>query len=130
MAEEVVWKSARSPLSLLSYWIVGVVMVITIILSPIGLIVILLGVVRMYRRRYSVTTERVKSDDGFISHVTRDAELDKIQDTLVKQNFLGRILNYGDLYFSTAGSTGYEIMFDNVADPEGLKAKIRDLKKK
>jgi len=127
MAEEVVWKGTRSPLSLLSYWIVGI---LTLILLGLGLIIILLGIIKMYRRRYSVTTERVKSDEGFISHVTRDAELDKIQDTLVKQKFLGRILNYGDLYFSTAGSTSYEIAFENVADPEGLKTKIRDLKKK
>ena len=127
MAEEVIWKGGRSPLSLLSYWIVGA---LTLILLGLGLIVILLGLIEMYRKRYSVTTERVKSEYGFLSTTVRDAELDKIQDTMVKQNFLGRLLNYGDLYFNTAGSTGYEIIFEKVANPEGLKTKIRDLKKK
>ncbi|MDD5112148.1 MAG: PH domain-containing protein [Candidatus Altiarchaeota archaeon] len=127
MAEQIIWKGGRSPLSLLSYWIIGV---LTLILLGLGLIVLLLGVIELYKKRYFVTTERVKSENGFLSRTVRDAELDKIQDTMVRQNFLGRLLNYGDLYFSTAGSGSYEIVFEKVADPEGLKTKIRELKKK
>lgn len=127
MAEEIVWKGGRSPMSLLGYWITGV---LTLILLGLGLLIILLGVIKMYRQRYYVTTQRIKSEQGFISRVIRDAELDKIQDTLVKQDLWGRLFNYGDVYFSTAGAGGYEITFASVSNPEGLKETIRDLRKK
>lgn len=127
MAEEIVWQGGRSPMSLLGYWIAGI---LTIILLGLGFIIILLGILKMQRPRYYVTNQRIKSEYGFLSRVIRDAELDKIQDTLVKQDLWGRLLNYGDLYFSTAGSGSYEIVFANVSNPEGLKATIRDLRKK
>jgi len=127
MAEEVIWQGGRSPLSLLGYWIVGI---LTLPLLLFGVLVIILGLVKMYRQRYYITSERVKHEFGFLSRVVRDAELDKIQDTLVVQNFFGRLLNYGDLHFSTAGSSGYEIVFNSVSRPEEIKAKIRELNKK
>ena len=127
MTEEILWQGGRSPLSLLSYWIVGV---LTLPLLGFGLIIILLGVIKIYRKRYYITNERIKSEVGFLSRVMRDAELDKIQDTLVTQNIFGRLLNYGDLHFSTAGSGGYEIYFQSVANPEDIKSKVRDLRKK
>lgn len=127
MAEQIVWKGGRSPLSLLSYWIIGV---LTIILLGLGLVILFLGVIEMYKKRYYITSERIKLETGFFSRVRVDAELDKIQDTLVKQNIWGRLLNYGDLYFSTAGSYGYEIVFQNVSGPEEIKETIRNLKKK
>ena len=126
MTEEIVWKGVKNPMSLLSYWIIGL---LTIILLGLGLVIILLGVVEMYRRRYYVTNQRIKCEQGFLSRVVRDAELDKIQDTLVKQNIWGRLFNYGDVYFSTAGSGSYEIVFQSVSDPEGLKTLIRNLRK-
>ncbi|VVB53457.1 Bacterial PH domain protein [uncultured archaeon] len=129
MAEEVLWKGGVSPLSLLSYWVIGLVLTVTIILSPIGLIVLLLGAIKMLRSNYEVTNERVKVSFGLISKVTREADVDRIQDILVQQGFLGRILNYGNLYFNTSGSTGYEMVFVNVADPNGLKEKFRQAKK-
>lgn len=127
MAEQIVWKGGRSPLSLLSYWIIGV---LTIILLGLGLVILFLGVIEMYKKRYYITSERIKLETGFFSRVRVDAELDKIQDTLVKQNIWGRLFNYGDLYFSTAGSYGYEIVFQSVSGPEELKETIRNLKKK
>lgn len=126
MAEEVLWKGGRSPLSLLRYWVVGV---ITIPLLLLGFVVILLGLKKMFYTRYYVTTERIKTTQGLFSRVERDADLDKITDTLVKQNFWGRIFNYGDLYFSTAGSQGYEIVFYSVSNPNGIKNRIREVRK-
>jgi uncharacterized membrane protein YdbT with pleckstrin-like domain len=127
MAEEIIWKGGRSPLSLLRYWTIGI---LTLPLLGLGIIIILLGVYRMYKKRYYVTSERVKTEVGFLSRTTRDAELNKIQDTYVKQSILGRVFNYGDLFFSTAGSSGYEITFHDVPNPEGLKATIREINKK
>ena len=127
MVEELIWKGGRSPMSLVRYWIFGV---LTLPLLGLGIIILLLGAFHIYRNRYSVTSERVKLEFGFLSRTVRDAELDKIQDTLVKQTLLGRLFNYGDLYFSTAGSSGYEITFHDVSNPEGIKSTIRGLNKK
>ncbi|MCX6694899.1 MAG: PH domain-containing protein [Candidatus Altiarchaeota archaeon] len=121
MAEELVWKGGLSPLSLVWYWVIGV---FTIWILGLGLIIILLGVIRMYTWRYEVTSERIRISHGFISRTTREADLEKIQDILVKQGLWGRLLNYGDICFNTAGTTSYEIVFTDVSDPDGLKEKF------
>jgi len=126
MSEEVVWSGGLSPMSLLWYWILGI---LTIWILGLGLVFIVLGVLKMYSWRYEVTTERVKVTKGLISRSSREADLEKIQDILVQQKFWGRILNYGDVSFNTSGSAGYEIVFNNVSDPNGLKEKFREARK-
>ena len=127
MSEEIVWSGGRSPLSMIWYWLIGI---LTIWILGLGLIMIVLGIIKMKRLKYEVTTERVKVSRGLLSKTTREADLDKIQDMVIHQKFLGRILNYGDLYFNTAGSGGYEITFYDVSDPNGLKERLREARKK
>ena len=125
--EVVVWSGGLSPMSLLKYWIAGI---LTIWILGLGLVFIVWGIIKMYRWRYEVTNERVKVSHGFLSKTTREADYDKVQDILVQQSFLGRLLNYGNLFFNTAGSSGYELTFYNVSDPNGLKEKLREARKK
>ncbi|MFC2162885.1 PH domain-containing protein [Candidatus Altiarchaeota archaeon] len=129
MTEECVWKGGLAPGSLIWYWVIGLFMIMTLLLSPFGLLVIVLGALKMNRWKYEVTNERIKVSYGFLSTTKREADLDRIQDIIVVQGVMGKMLGYGDLHFNTAGSAGYEITFSNVANPEGLKEKFRELRK-
>jgi len=126
MTEEVVWKGGLAPASLYWYWIIGI---LTIWMLGLGLVIILMGILKMNRWKYEVTSERVKLSYGFLSTTKREADLDRVQDVIVQQGFMGKLLKYGTLCFNTAGSSGYEIIFSDVADPDGLKEKFRALRK-
>jgi hypothetical protein len=51
---------------------------------------------------YLVTTRRVIKVDGIFNKHTADSSLEKINDAVLDQNVLGRMLNYGDLDILTA----------------------------
>ncbi|MFH1402839.1 MAG: PH domain-containing protein [Candidatus Altiarchaeota archaeon] len=130
MAEEVVWKGGLAPASLYWYWLIGGFLTITFIFAIFGIPILILGVLKMNRWKYEVTSERIKVKYGFLSTTKREADLDKIQDIIIKQGMVGKLLNYGTLYFNTAGSTGYELVFSNVSSPDDLKEKFREMKNK
>jgi len=125
MSEEVVWSGGLAPLSLYWYWILGL---LTVWILGLGLVFIILGLLKMNRWKYELTTERLKVRYGFLSTTRREADLDRIQDVVIHQSFVGKILGYGSLYFNTSGTSGYEIIFDDVSNPEALKERFRELR--
>jgi uncharacterized membrane protein YdbT with pleckstrin-like domain len=127
MAEEVVWCGRRSVASLWPWWLAGV---LTIWVLGLGLVFAGVGLWKLYARRYEVTSERVRATRGLVSHSISEADLDRITDVVVEQGVVGRVLNFGTLYFNTAGGGGYEIVFYNVDDPKGLKERVRQARKK
>jgi len=127
MAEETVWSGGRSRASLFWWWALGL---LTIWIIGLGLVFWAIGGWKLINRKYEVTTERVRATRGLISHSISEADLDKITDIVVEQSIVGRLLNYGTLYFNTAGAGYYEVVFYNIADPKGLKEKIRAARKK
>jgi hypothetical protein len=54
---------------------------------------------------YLVTNRRVIKVDGIVNKHTADSSLEKINDAVLDQNVLGRMLNYGDLDILTASDT-------------------------
>ena len=55
-----------------------------------------------YAQDYIVTNRRVLKVDGIINKHSADSSLEKINDAVLDQNFIGRILGYGDLDILTA----------------------------
>jgi len=129
----------------LFFWVVGFVAAIILallklpILLAVGAVILFfgLGVLTLISGlwgflswRYELTTERVRVTHGLVSRTIHEADLEKVQDVLVQQHFWGRLLNYSNLSFNTAGSEGLEISFYNVGNPIALKEKFREIKKK
>lgn len=68
--------------------------------------------------RYTLTDRRLLTRRGIVARAMSQAELHRIQDVNVRQNFAGRILNYGHVYVETAGTSGV-IVLKYVNDPAG-----------
>ncbi len=88
-------------------------------------IVLLLSWVRRLDTWYTVTTRRLIVRHGILNRNERSASLERIQNVNTGQGLYGRILNFGDVEFDTAGSEvgDAELALRGVKDPH----KIRDV---
>jgi len=72
----------------------------------VGVVISLLWLAKVYwnwyAQDYIVTNRRVLKVDGIINKHSADSSLEKINDAVLDQNFIGRILGYGDLDILTA----------------------------
>jgi len=57
-------------------------------------------------REYILTSRRVVRQEGVFSVYSLDAPLDKINNVYHSQNFMGRVLKYGDVGLETASEQG------------------------
>lgn len=67
-------------------------------------VVVVLAWLKRLDSEYTVTDRRVIVRRGIANRNERSASIDRIQNVNTKQGFYGRILNFGDLEFDTAGS--------------------------
>ncbi len=57
---------------------------------------------------YIITTRRLLKVDGIVNKHSADSNLEKINDAILDENFLGRILDYGDLDILTAAEVAVD----------------------
>ena len=97
----------------------GMLLVVALVLG-----VLLLGRYVWWRNKvYVVTNLRVLKLEGLLSKSHRDASLDKINDLVMNQSILGRMLNYGDVQILTANEAS-GMTFHNLQDPVAFKRQI------
>lgn len=108
-------------------WIIGVLMLVAVviftvtdrairdILSYIGIGAILLGVLvflyhlwHWWSQDYLVTNRRILKVEGVFNKHAADSSLEKINDAVLDQNIVGRMLNYGDLDILTAADSAID----------------------
>lgn len=124
--EEVLWYGRRSWKSLWIWFLLGILT----IWVGIGVLFFIIAIAMWYSSEYILTNKRVHSRQGLIARKTNEANFDKITDTSLSQDTIGRILNYGDVGINTAGSIGYEVIFRGVSDPKQLLGRIQNMKEK
>ncbi len=74
-----------------------------------------------------VTSRRVIQVHGVLSKSSIDSSLEKVNDVLLQQSFVGRIIGYGHLKIMTASETGLNVM-RFLPDPLGFKRVLLDSK--
>ena len=90
--------------------------------------VLLLGRYIWWRNKvYVVSNLRVMKLEGIFSKNHRDASLDKINDLVMTQSLLGRMLGYGDLQVLTANETS-GMTFHQLHDPVEFKRQVLQLR--
>lgn len=94
------------------------------VLAVAGLLGVTVEVLRWRSRRFLVTTEEVYHKQGLISRDVTNVRLEQIQNTTYTQSVLGRLLSYGDVRITTAGTDRSEVVFRKVADPGSVVAEI------
>ncbi len=99
--------------------------VVILLLYPI--ISILGRYFRWQAEQYVVTDLRVIHLRGVLAKNVIDSSLDKVNDVMLQQSFLGRIFGYADLEILTASETGIN-RFPHIAHPLEFKGAMLEAK--
>lgn len=101
-----------------------------ILLGLAGLLLVpafiaLRGYLEIRCRRYTLTTERLRIARGILSKRTDDTELYRIDDILLVQPFLLRLVSRGNVVLTTSDRTTPEILIEAVRNPTWLRDEVR-----
>jgi uncharacterized membrane protein YdbT with pleckstrin-like domain len=97
----------------------GMLLVVALVLGAL----LLARYVWWRNKVYVVTNLRVLKLEGLLSKSHRDASLDKINDLVMNQSILGRLLNYGDVQILTANEAS-GMTFHRLQDSVAFKRQI------
>ena len=110
----------------LSWWsqigllILGLVLLVVVA----GLFFLIWAWINMRSTEIAITNRRIIAKFGFIRRSTVEINLEKVEALRVEQTFMGRILNYGTIFISGAG-TSVAPMRD-IADPLVFRRKFME----
>lgn len=117
--------------------VIGVALAATGIAAPFGLLVLVLLVIPAalfirdyldwWNEEYIITNRRVVQVEGVVNKRVIDSSLEKVNDVVLNQSFLGRMLDYGDIEILTASEIGVNKLH-TIARP--VKFKIEMLNQK
>ncbi len=88
---------------------------------------LLLAYSRWRAKQYAVTTRRVIEVDGLFNKTVIDSNLDKVNDVVLRQSALGRVLGYGDIEIITGADIGLNRL-ECIHDPLTFKRLMLDNK--
>jgi membrane protein YdbS with pleckstrin-like domain len=81
---------------------------VTLVLVVGSLLWIVWSVFRWQSQEYVITNRRVIQAEGVINKKATDSSLEKINDAVLTQNWIGRIFGFGDLDVLTASDVGVD----------------------
>lgn len=87
----------------------------------LALYLFVLVVYRRYRWLYTVDLEHIESRRGIIGRQVRAVRIRDLRNINVRQSLAQRLLNVGEVEFSSAAGEEVEVVFFAVPDPIGLK---------
>src|SRR5207342_852320 len=90
----------------------------------IGLFFLIAAWVNVRSTEIAITNRRIIAKFGFIKRHTVEINLDKVEALRVEQGVLGRMLNYGTLFISGAGTSVAPLA--NIADPLVFRRKFME----
>ena len=118
---EVILHRARvSWWSQFGYVLLGIVLLVVVV----GLFFLLYAWIQVRSTEIAITNRRVIAKFGFIKRDTVEINLDKVEALRVEQGFLGRMLNYGTVLISGAGTSVAPIR--DIADPLVFRRKFME----
>jgi uncharacterized membrane protein YdbT with pleckstrin-like domain len=96
-----------------------------LLLAPLGHF--LLRFIEWWSTRYIVTNRRIIQISGTVSTRVSDTSLEKVNDIVMEQSAMGRLLKFGDLEIISGSESGID-KFRHIADPIGFKKDLLDQK--
>jgi uncharacterized membrane protein YdbT with pleckstrin-like domain len=97
--------------------------VLTLVVA-VGLVFLIWAWVRVSSTELAITNRRVIAKFGFIKRHTVEINLDKVEALRVEQGLMGRMLNYGTIFISGAGTSVAPL--PNIADPLVFRRKFME----
>lgn len=125
--EEVAWTGEPELASRAGQFATGAIM---LPLLGLGLLILVPTYLQVKNTDYVVTNQSLYRKDGVLSTNITSVELDRIQNTEYSQSFTEKLLGYGTVGISTAGSSGTEMEFEGIGDAEEVRDAIRKLSKR
>jgi hypothetical protein len=127
-------------------WILAIVWLIAVVwfnvgpglirdLSGAGIIVLIIVGLAIFAWRYwhwwatdyVVTNRRLLKVTGILNKHSTDSSLEKINDAILNQSWIGRILNFGTLEILTAADVPNDVYY-MLKDPKGFKKTVLEQK--
>jgi len=103
-------------------------------LPMLGLALLIVPVIHLlfriglwWSRQYIVTSRRIIQVSGVVRIRVSDTLLEKVNDIVMEQTAMGRLLNYGDLEVIAGSDSGADVFY-RLPDPVGFKKDILDQK--
>lgn len=97
------------------------------LLAIIPLAQLAVVMVKWLNEQYVVTNRRVVRVEGFINKHVADSSLEKVNDVVMVQTWLGRLLDYGNVDIITGSDVGVN-HFEQIARPVAFKREMMNQK--
>jgi uncharacterized membrane protein YdbT with pleckstrin-like domain len=88
---------------------------------------IMVDFLNWWNEQYVITNRRVVQLEGIINKHSIDSSLEKVNDVVLEQSAMGRVLNYGDLKILTASEIGVNL-FRHISRPVRFKTEMLNQK--
>jgi uncharacterized membrane protein YdbT with pleckstrin-like domain len=118
--EQVIHRARVSWWSQFGLLLLGVVLLIVVI----GLFFLVAAWVNVRSTEIAITNRRIIAKFGFIKRHTVEINLEKVEALRVEQGVLARMLNYGTIFISGAGTSVAPL--GNIADPLVFRRKFME----
>ena len=99
--------------------------VIAASLVVIGVVILLVALIRRGTTELVLTDRRIIAKRGFISRVTVEMQLTKVESLHINQSMMGRMLDYGDVVVVGTGSSLEPLR--GICQPLELRRKLGEL---
>ena len=106
--------------------IITVTVYVGILFILIAIILFVKAVIRVKSTEYFVTSHRVFAKFGLVSRRVFEIKNEWITGTMVKQGFIARLLNYGDVIISTPGQYAGSVAIIGVSDPMHIRTIVEE----
>jgi uncharacterized membrane protein YdbT with pleckstrin-like domain len=99
--------------------------IIAAILTFVQIIALLVAWIRLRSTTYTVTNQRVLTEQGIFSKTVGEIDLRYVEDSSFTQTFVDRILGIGTVTLVSSDETTPQFALRSVKDPRGVREMIR-----
>jgi uncharacterized membrane protein YdbT with pleckstrin-like domain len=99
---------------------------VSVILLALGILILLVSEILLFRNRLYVTNHAVSERTGLLSKKLRSIDMDDIINITTTQGVWQRLLKYGEIHVSTADVKKEDIVFPSLANPYRAKRVIEE----
>jgi len=119
-----------SRLSWKANWPLILLGVLTIWIFGLGIIFFIIAYLRVKATEYFITSHRMYVKYGLVGRRVFEIRNEWITGVIVRQGFVSRILNYGDIVYSTPGQYAGSVIMIGVSDPMHVRTIVEDILRK
>ena len=95
-----------------------------VVLAVLVAITILAGFIKRVATVYTITDRRLNIKIGIVARKVQETRLQRVQNVNYNQGVYERIMQIGDVEFTTAGTEESNFIFAGVAQPEHVVAQV------